>query len=91
MIAIKVLLRGTKRLVKCRSCGLCTNGHPVQNRYFISALFCTMTELRTAQVARKTNETDITVSIALDHEVGTSQAIDVKTGIGFLDHVSLRP
>ena len=47
----------------------------------------TSSELRTAQVERKTNETNIQVSIALDHEPATLQAIDISTGIGFLDHV----
>jgi imidazoleglycerol-phosphate dehydratase len=38
---------------------------------------------RTASIARKTKETDITATIALD---GTG-AYDIKTGIGFLDHM----
>lgn len=38
---------------------------------------------RTATIARKTNETDITLELALD---GTGRA-DVATGIGFLDHM----
>jgi imidazoleglycerol-phosphate dehydratase len=39
--------------------------------------------MRSAQIARKTTETDITVSVVLD---GTGQ-YDVETGIGFLDHM----
>ena len=38
---------------------------------------------RTASVTRATRETSITVTLALD---GTG-AVDVKTGIGFLDHL----
>ena len=41
-----------------------------------------MTERR-AEVKRKTNETDITLSLAID---GAGKA-DVATGIGFLDHM----
>jgi len=39
--------------------------------------------MRSARVARRTNETDVTVSLALD---GSGQA-DITTGIGFLDHM----
>jgi len=39
--------------------------------------------MRKAEIARKTNETEITVSIDLDG-AGTS---DMATGIGFLDHM----
>ncbi|MGB1933331.1 MAG: imidazoleglycerol-phosphate dehydratase HisB [Candidatus Puniceispirillaceae bacterium] len=38
---------------------------------------------RTAQVTRKTNETEISVSLVID---GTGKA-DIQTGIGFLDHM----
>jgi imidazoleglycerol-phosphate dehydratase len=41
---------------------------------------------RTASLARKTNETDIKVSINLDDKF--DQKINIDTGIGFLDHVS---
>ncbi|RYE79936.1 MAG: imidazoleglycerol-phosphate dehydratase, partial [Hyphomicrobiales bacterium] len=39
--------------------------------------------MRTAEIARKTNETDITVSVNLD---GTGTH-DIQIGIGFLDHM----
>ena len=39
--------------------------------------------MRSASVSRKTNETDIEVSIALD---GTGK-YDIETGVGFLDHM----
>ena len=39
--------------------------------------------MRTAEIARKTNETDIAVKVNLDGS-GTH---DIKTGIGFLDHM----
>lgn len=39
--------------------------------------------MRQAQITRKTNETEISVSLNLD---GTGQA-DIATGIGFLDHM----
>ncbi len=39
--------------------------------------------MRTAEVERKTNETEISVSVNLD---GTGQ-YDIETGIGFLDHM----
>ena len=44
---------------------------------------------RTAQVSRKTNETQIEVFVNLDCTPGSGQvqSIDVSTGIGFLDHV----
>jgi hypothetical protein len=49
--------------------------------------------LRQANVVRQTNETQIEAFIALDCAPGsgTAQRIDVSTGIGFLDHVSIRP
>jgi imidazoleglycerol-phosphate dehydratase len=47
---------------------------------------------REATVHRKTNETEIKVSLNLDCQPGNSaglqQVINVSTGIGFLDHVS---
>jgi imidazoleglycerol-phosphate dehydratase len=49
-----------------------------------------MASARTAQVSRKTNETQIEVYINLDCEPGNSagaeQEIQISTGIGFLDH-----
>ncbi|GJE95182.1 imidazoleglycerol-phosphate dehydratase [Phanerochaete sordida] len=44
---------------------------------------------RTATLERKTNETQISVSINLDCQPGTGRAqeIDISTGIGFLDHM----
>ncbi|KAG1196166.1 hypothetical protein G6F35_013051 [Rhizopus arrhizus] len=41
-------------------------------------------EARTAELARKTNETDIKVAINLDDKM--NQKININTGIGFLDH-----
>ena len=46
-------------------------------------------EVRSATVSRVTNETKIEVSLSLDtHPTLAPQTINVKTGIGFLDHVS---
>lgn len=46
-------------------------------------------EARSATVSRVTNETKIEVSLSLDtHPTLAPQTINVKTGIGFLDHVS---
>jgi imidazoleglycerol-phosphate dehydratase len=44
---------------------------------------------RTASVTRKTNETNIQVTLNLDATPGSGiqQEIDIKTGVGFLDHV----
>ncbi len=39
--------------------------------------------MRTTSIKRKTNETDITLSLSLD---GSGKS-DVKTGVGFLDHM----
>lgn len=39
--------------------------------------------MRTAQISRKTNETDISLKIALD---GTGKS-EIKTGCGFFDHM----
>ena len=39
--------------------------------------------MRTAEIARKTNETDIRLSLDLDGQ-GKSR---VRTGVGFLDHM----
>jgi hypothetical protein len=46
--------------------------------------------VRSATISRKTNETDIQVSLTLDSDPSVAtQVIQVSTGIGFLDHVSL--
>jgi imidazoleglycerol phosphate dehydratase HisB len=44
---------------------------------------------RTASVTRKTNETSIQITLNLDATPGSGirQEIDIKTGVGFLDHV----
>lgn len=44
---------------------------------------------RTATISRKTNETQIEISINLDCTPGSqnAQVIEISTGIGFLDHV----
>jgi imidazoleglycerol phosphate dehydratase HisB len=47
---------------------------------------------RSATVERETSETSIKCSIVLDNEPGVrKQEINVSTGIGFLDHVSVPP
>ncbi|KAF9929169.1 imidazoleglycerol-phosphate dehydratase [Modicella reniformis] len=43
------------------------------------------TTVRTATVARKTNETDIHITLSMD--CAASQTIDIDSGIGFLDHM----
>ncbi|KAJ3811009.1 IGPD-domain-containing protein [Lentinula aff. lateritia] len=50
-----------------------------------------MSAPRTASITRKTNETNIEVSINLDCAPGSqiAQEINVSTGIGFLDHASM--
>ncbi|KAI9466234.1 IGPD-domain-containing protein [Lactarius psammicola] len=47
------------------------------------------TTARTATISRKTNETEINVSIDLDSQPGSTsqQVIKISTGIGFLDHM----
>ncbi|TPX60802.1 imidazoleglycerol-phosphate dehydratase [Powellomyces hirtus] len=40
---------------------------------------------QTAYVTRKTNETDISITLALNQY--STQSIDVNTGVGFLDHM----
>lgn len=56
-----------------------------------------MSTERKATVVRSTGETKIEVDLSLDCAPGSgvAQVIDVKTGIGFLDHVlvfsALRP
>lgn len=45
--------------------------------------------IRTATILRKTNETSIECTLTLDHLIGTKQVIEINTGIGFLDHVSV--
>ncbi|GAA6028683.1 hypothetical protein JCM8097_007345 [Rhodosporidiobolus ruineniae] len=45
------------------------------------------TAIRSATVTRKTGETDIKVTLALDHAPGVKQSIKVNTGIGFFDHM----
>ncbi|KAF9335875.1 imidazoleglycerol-phosphate dehydratase [Podila minutissima] len=44
-----------------------------------------MTAVRTATVSRKTNETDISITLAMD--CAGAQAIQIDSGIGFLDHM----
>ncbi|KAK4050610.1 imidazoleglycerol-phosphate dehydratase [Microbotryomycetes sp. JL201] len=46
-----------------------------------------MADIRTATVTRKTQETNISCTITLDVQTGAKQQINVKTGIGFLDHM----
>jgi hypothetical protein len=69
------------------------NYSPTIHNHHILASFLTHSKMgdasaRTATVSRKTSETDIQVTLALDCNPGvTKQVIDVSTGIGFLDHV----
>ncbi|KAJ1878134.1 imidazoleglycerol-phosphate dehydratase, partial [Coemansia sp. RSA 486] len=43
---------------------------------------------RSAVVTRKTNETDIKISLQIGSlESASEQVIDINTGIGFLDHM----
>lgn len=48
------------------------------------------TMVRQASVERKTGETNIAVTLNLDTAPGEKQQINVSTGVGFLDHVSVR-
>ena len=48
-----------------------------------------MPEARSASIVRKTNETDIKVTLSLDEDPDVAQSISISTGIGFLDHVSI--
>ena len=45
---------------------------------------------RQASIVRKTNETEIQVSIDLDYTPSSNvqQKIEISTGIGFLDHAN---
>jgi imidazoleglycerol phosphate dehydratase HisB len=45
-----------------------------------------MSLVRKATLSRKTNETDINIELCLDS--AGDQAIDVNSGIGFLNHVT---
>ncbi|KAF9315697.1 imidazoleglycerol-phosphate dehydratase [Podila horticola] len=44
-----------------------------------------MAAVRTATVSRKTNETDISITLSMD--CAGAQAIQIDSGIGFLDHM----
>ncbi|KAF9915929.1 imidazoleglycerol-phosphate dehydratase [Linnemannia zychae] len=44
-----------------------------------------MASARTATVSRKTNETDINITLSMDS--AGAQSIDIDSGIGFLDHM----
>ncbi|KAJ1903509.1 imidazoleglycerol-phosphate dehydratase [Coemansia sp. S100] len=47
-----------------------------------------MAQVRSANIARKTNETDIKISLSIDMaDASAEQIIDINTGIGFLDHM----
>ncbi|KAJ1881379.1 imidazoleglycerol-phosphate dehydratase, partial [Kickxella alabastrina] len=47
-----------------------------------------MASERSAVITRKTNETDIKVSLQLGSlDSASEQIIDISTGIGFLDHM----
>jgi hypothetical protein len=48
-----------------------------------------MAEVRSASIVRKTNETDIKITLCLDEDPNVAQSININTGIGFLDHVPI--
>jgi imidazoleglycerol phosphate dehydratase HisB len=45
--------------------------------------------VRSSQISRKTNETDIQIELTLHTNSIDALNHDISTGIGFLDHVSL--
>lgn len=42
-------------------------------------------------LTRKTNETDVNCTLEWGDGIPGNQCININTGIGFLDHVSLKP
>lgn len=73
------LCKGLDKHLLCRNFGLKMASNTSADAF----------ERRTAEVKRVTNETKIEVSLSLDtHPTLAPQIINVKTGIGFLDHVS---
>jgi hypothetical protein len=68
---------------------LCKDTHDGKSRWTLALVEASrqMSGVRKASVVRKTNETDIQVSLTLDSSPGVAQNITVSTGIGFLDHV----